>query len=46
MDNLLADKSNKFLASYLAKLREEKGAKVNYNVFLQVQSDILSRFAE
>jgi len=46
MNTLLTDKSNKFLSSYLVKLREEKGVKVNYNVFLQVQTDILSRFAE
>lgn len=46
MNTLLTDKSNKFLSSYLIKLREEKGVKVNYNVFLQVQTDILSRFAE
>jgi peptidyl-prolyl cis-trans isomerase D len=46
INTLLADKSNKFLSSYLIKLREEKGVKVNYNVFLQVQTDILSRFAE
>ncbi len=46
MDTLLADEGNKVLTSYLAKAREEKGVKINYKTFLQVQSDILSRFAE
>ena len=46
MDTLLADEGNKVLTSYLAKARDEKGVKINYKTFLQVQSDILSRFAE
>ncbi len=46
MDTLLSDEGNKVLTSYLVKLREEKGVKVNYKAFIQVQSDILSRFSE
>lgn len=46
MDTLLSDEGNKVLASYLVKLRDEKGVKINYKVYLQVQSDILSRFSE
>jgi peptidyl-prolyl cis-trans isomerase D len=42
--NLLDLKKNKFLQSYLAKLRTEKGVKVNYSQFLQVTQDILSRY--
>ncbi|MGB8953094.1 MAG: SurA N-terminal domain-containing protein [Candidatus Aminicenantales bacterium] len=45
-DKLLETKKNKFLQSYLAKLREEKGVKIKYDVFLKVTSDILSRYEE
>jgi hypothetical protein len=44
MTNLLETKKNKFLQAYLAGLRTEKGVKVNYQAFLQVNQDILSRF--
>ena len=43
-NNLLDTKRNKFLFSYLAKLREEKGVKVRYDLFLKLNSDFLSRF--
>lgn len=45
-ENLLEVKKNKFLHSYLVKIREKKGVKIKYNVFLKVNSDILSRFEE
>lgn len=45
-ENLLAIKKNKFLHSYLAKIREEKGVKIKYDLFLKVNSDVLSRFEE
>jgi len=44
MNNLLEAKRNKFLQAYLEKLRQEKKVKVNYNLFMQINSDILSRF--
>lgn len=37
-------KKNKFLQAYLAKLKEERGVKINYDQFLQITQDILSRF--
>lgn len=43
-NNLLETKKNKFLQAYLEKLRQVKNVKVNYNLFMQVNSDILSRF--
>ncbi len=43
-DNLLQQKQNRFLQSYLAKLREEKDVKVNTDLFTQVTNDILGRF--
>jgi peptidyl-prolyl cis-trans isomerase D len=46
MDSLLAEEGNKVLTSYLNKLREEKGVKIDYKTFLRVQQDILSRFTE
>lgn len=45
-ENILETKKNKFLQSYLSKLREEKKVKVNYNLFLEINSDVLSRFEE
>ncbi len=43
-DTLLSEKQNKFLQSYLFKLRESKGVKIKYDLFLKINSDILSRF--
>lgn len=43
-DSLLERKKNLFLQTYLTKLREEKDAKINYNLFLKINADILSRF--
>ncbi len=43
-DNLLEQKKNRFLQAYLEKLRSEMNVKVNYDLFTQVQNDILSRF--
>jgi parvulin-like peptidyl-prolyl isomerase len=40
----LDQKKNKFLQAYLARRRTEKGVKVNYEQFLQVSQDILSRY--
>ena len=42
--NLLESKRNRFLQAYLDKLRQEKNVKINYNLFMQVNSDILSRY--
>ncbi len=43
-DNLLQQKQNRFLQSYLEKLRKEKDVKVNTDLFTQVTNDILGRF--
>jgi peptidyl-prolyl cis-trans isomerase D len=43
-NTLLETKRNRFLQAYLDKLRTEKEVKVNYNLFMQVNNDILSRF--
>lgn len=42
--NLLEAKKNKFLASYLHKLRNELGVQIKYDLFIKVNSDVLSRF--
>ena len=44
MTNLLETKRNKFLQAYLDKVRGEKNVKVNYNLFMQISNDILSRY--
>lgn len=41
---LLEMKKSKFLHSYLMKLREVKGVKIKYDLFLKVNSEVLSRF--
>lgn len=43
-ENLLETKKNKFLQSYLHKLRAEKGVKIRYDLFLKINSDVLARF--
>jgi len=42
--SLFETKKTKFLQSYLAKLRDEKGVKIKYNLYLQTTNDILSRY--
>ena len=44
LTNFLEAKKNRFLQAYLDKLRGEKDVKINYNLFMQVNNDILSRF--
>jgi len=43
-DSLLEAKRNKFFLSYMTKLREEYGVKIDYDLFLKISSDVLSRF--
>ncbi|HOI45348.1 MAG TPA: hypothetical protein PLX50_07040, partial [Candidatus Aminicenantes bacterium] len=42
---LLESKKNKFLQSYIAKAREERGTKINYELFTRTNSEVLSRFS-
>ena len=43
-ETLVEEKRNKFLQSYLARAREEKNVKVNYDAFVRLNNDILARF--
>jgi len=43
-NTFLETKKNKFLQSYIAKLRSERGVKVNYDLYLQITQEILSRY--
>ena len=43
-ENLLQAKKNKFFQSYMFKLREEKKVNIKYDVFLKINSDVLSRY--
>jgi parvulin-like peptidyl-prolyl isomerase len=45
-EDLLEAERNKFLHSYLLKLRKERGVKIRYDLFLKVNSDVLSRYGE
>jgi peptidyl-prolyl cis-trans isomerase D len=45
-ENLLEAERNKFLHSYLLKLRKERGVKISYDLFLKINSDVLSRYGE
>ena len=44
LENYLETKKSKFLQATVNRLREEKEVKINYNLFVQVNNDILSRF--
>ncbi len=41
---LVESKRNKFLQSYLARAQEAKKVRVNYDLFLRLNADILSRY--
>lgn len=43
-ESLLDLKRNKFFQSLYSKLREEKEVKTNYDLFLQINSDVLARY--
>jgi parvulin-like peptidyl-prolyl isomerase len=45
-DTLLEQEKNKFLQSYMAKARTEKKVKINYDTFLRLNNDVLSRFSK
>lgn len=45
-ETLLEEKRNKFLQSYLARAREDKGVRVNNEAYFRVTSDILARFQQ
>lgn len=42
---LLEAQKNKFLQSYLAKARDDKKVKIDYDLFLKINTDVLNRFA-
>jgi len=44
-ESQLENKKNRLFASWILQLRENKGVKIRYDVFLKINSDILSRFA-
>lgn len=44
-DTLLEQERNKFLHSYMAKAREERKVRINYQAYLRLTDDILSRFS-
>jgi peptidyl-prolyl cis-trans isomerase D len=44
MENLLGEKKNKFFQSYMSRLREEKKVRIKYDLFLKINSDVLSRY--
>ncbi len=43
--SVLEEKKNRFLQSYIVKAREEKKVRINYDLFLRLNSEILSRFS-
>ncbi len=44
MKTLLETKRNKFLQSYLAKIREDKGVKIKYDLYLKLTSQTTARY--
>ncbi len=45
-DGLLEQKQNKFLSSYMAKARDEKKVRINYDTFVRLNNDILARYSK
>jgi peptidyl-prolyl cis-trans isomerase D len=45
-DTLLEQEKNKFLQSYMAKARGEKKVRINYDAFLRINNDVMSRFTK
>jgi peptidyl-prolyl cis-trans isomerase D len=45
IEKVLEQKKNRFLQSTIVKAREKKGVRINYDLFLQINSEILSRFS-
>lgn len=45
-ETLLEEKRNKFLQSYLASAREDKGVRINNEAYFRVTSDILARYQQ
>jgi peptidyl-prolyl cis-trans isomerase D len=43
-ETLLEEKKNKFLHSYLAKVRQEKNVRINAQAFQRLTDDVLSRY--
>ena len=43
-ETLLDQERNKFLVSFMARAREEKKARINYDTFQRISSDVLGRF--
>jgi peptidyl-prolyl cis-trans isomerase D len=43
-DSLLEQKKNKFLQSFMVQAREEKKVRVNYDLFLKLNNDLLPKY--
>ncbi len=43
-DSLLEQKKNKFLQSYMVQAREEKKVRVNYDLFVKLNNDLLPKY--
>ncbi len=43
---ILEAEKNKFFQSYLTKMREKKGVKIKYNLFFQISTEIISKYAK
>ena len=43
--SLLETQKNKFLQSYLVKARDNRKVKIDYDLFLKINTDVLNRFA-
>jgi peptidyl-prolyl cis-trans isomerase D len=45
-ENMAEQEKNKFLQSYLAKAREEKKVRINYEAYLRLTNDVLARYTK
>ncbi len=45
-ETILESEKNKFIMSYLTKKREKKGVKIKYDLFFQINTEVISKYAK
>ncbi len=45
-ETILESEKNKFIMSYLTKMREEKGVNIKYDLFFQINTEVISRYTK
>ncbi len=45
-ETILESEKNKFIMSYLTKMRENKGVNIKYDLFFQINTEVISRYTK